>query len=187
MSKSREKWDSRYLNKPDQAPQVHTFVEAMVDQLNAGSVLDIASGDGAAALYLAANGFQVTATDISGEGLKRLSRFAAQKGVSVATEVIDLEQEGGALSTLGQFDNIVISLYKPVATLWPEMVAHLRPGGRLLLSTFNLKHHEQNGFSRRFCLEPAELSAIHPALKLVQYRQDVGSSQTMDLYLFERL
>ena len=185
MSVSQEKWNSRYRNKGDKRPTVPGYLQRSLSQLRVGTVLDVAAGDGAASLYLAAQGFEVTALDIAEQGLKRLVVFAQEQGLQVNTHVGDLEQPN-ALSGLAQFDNIVITLYKPEIALWPELVDHLKPGGRLLLTTFNLAHHEMTGFSRRFCLTPNELETIHPDLELLEYSTTDNDNSWMDHYLFQR-
>ncbi len=187
MSASQDKWNARYRNKGTQRrPSVPGYLQHRFKQLRAGSVLDVASGDGAATLYLAEHGFEVTALDIAEQGLKRLLGFAQEQGLQVNTHVRDLEQPN-ALKGLAQFDNIVITLYKPEIALWPELVDHLNPDGRLLLTTFNLTHHEMTGFSRRFCLAPNELEAIHPNLELLEYSTTNTDNSGMDHYLFQRL
>lgn len=186
MSGAEEKWNQRYREREECAPAPYGWFLARIDQLNRGSVLDLAAGDGAAALALAARGFMVTAVDISADGLNRLQRFACQQGVSIATCKADLEV-AQALDGLGLFDNAVITLYKPAPELWPQLVNHLRPGARVLLSTFNLEQHRRTGFSRRFCLAPDELVAADPQLKLISHSSSDDDGQWLDHYLFERL
>ncbi|MDI3325045.1 class I SAM-dependent methyltransferase [Pontibacterium granulatum] len=186
MSAARDKWNARYQSKGAQPPSAPSFLQKHIDSLKPGSVLDIAAGDGAASLLLAREGFAVIALDISENGLERLAAFAKEQGNQVATQVCDLEQPG-ALGGLGQFDNAVITLYKPVPELWQELVEHVVPGGRVLLTTFNVEHHVQTGFSRRFCLEPGELEAVHPGLELIEYSSTASGGNWMDHYLFRRL
>jgi len=186
MSAARDKWNARYLSKGDRPPSAASFLQKYIGDLNPGSVLDIAAGDGAASLLLAREGFAVTALDISENGLERLARFAEEQGDQVTTQVSDLEQSG-ALSGLGQFDNAVITLYKPVPSFWQDLVEHIVPGGQVLLTTFNVEHHAQTGFSKRFCLEPGELESIHPQLELIEYSSTSNDGNWMDHYLFRRI
>lgn len=185
MSAVRDKWNARYLSKGDRSPSAPSFLQKHIDSLTPGSVLDIAAGDGAASLLLASEGFAVTALDISENGLERLATFAKEQGSQVATQVCDLEQPG-ALSGLEQFDNAVITLYKPAPAFWPELVEHIVPGGWVLLTTFNVEHHVQTGFSKRFCLQPRELESIHPQLELIEYSSTSNDENWMDHYLFRR-
>lgn len=55
-------------------------------------VLDLGCGEGRNALFLAQNGLDVTAVDISEAGIAKLRHLAHQKGLSVATEVQDMRE-----------------------------------------------------------------------------------------------
>ena len=52
-----------------------------VDKLAPGSILDLASGDGRNTIYLAKQGFNITAVDISPTGINNLKDSAEQQGV----------------------------------------------------------------------------------------------------------
>jgi tellurite methyltransferase len=56
------------------------------------SVLDLGCGEGRNALYLAAQGFEVTAVDISDAGIRKLNYLARQSGLSVAAKVQDMRR-----------------------------------------------------------------------------------------------
>ncbi len=66
---------------------------SLVSSLPSGaSVLDIGCGEGRNALYLAEQGFSVTAIDISAAGIQKLKHFADRKGFSITAEVQDMKQ-----------------------------------------------------------------------------------------------
>lgn len=195
MQQDRFKWDQRYAAKAAQRPGIPKILQQQWQQLNAGSVLDVASGDGAAALFLAEQGFTVTATDISDQGLQRLAGFAAELGVSVTSLCADfdaaedrekLQQAAGEQG----FDNIVISYFKPQAELLCWLASLLAKDGKLWLATFNLRQHEQQGFSKRFCLSPDEFRSIaelpESGLELLEYQQHNDEQGGIDSYLFSR-
>ena len=54
-------------------------------------VLDVASGDGRNALWLATQGFTFTAIDISASAVATLQSTAAARAVAIATRVVDLD------------------------------------------------------------------------------------------------
>lgn len=54
------------------------------------SVLDLACGEGRNALYLAEQGFLVTAVDISVAGIKKVKHLAHQKSVPITAQVQDM-------------------------------------------------------------------------------------------------
>ena len=185
MKEDRERWNSRFKQRPLERPKPPCFIVESLSQLNPGSVLDLASGDGAATLYLAEQGYEVTAADISDVALARLSTFAHELDLSITTHTIDLDQSE-SLRLLGSFDNLVIAHFKPNKNYWPILCSLLRPGGKLLLTTFNLKHHLENGFSRRFCLNENELVSISEQLSLTHHTSVERNGNYMDDYLFVR-
>ena len=186
MKEDRERWNTRFSKRPMIQPTIPGFIEETFEQILPGTVLDVASGDGAAALYLAAKGFTVTASDISDVALERLALFAQELNLEVATCVVDLDQPA-PLTRLGTFDNIVIAHFKPETNYWPLLVSLLRPGGKLLLSTFNMKHHLENGFSRRFCLAENQLVNVSDQLVLEHHASVNRNGRYMDDYLFRRV
>ena len=186
MKSDQERWNSRFKKRPLIQPQTPEFIIESLGQLLAGTVLDVASGDGAAALYLASKGFDVTAIDISEVALERLVVFSRQLNLEITTCAVDLDQ-ASTLNQLGAFDNIVISHFKPDPKLWPILISLLHPGGKLLLNTFNLKHHLENNFSRRFCLVEKELVSISDELILEHYASLNRNGNHMDDYLFRRI
>ncbi|MBO0852341.1 MAG: NAD(P)/FAD-dependent oxidoreductase [Nocardia sp.] len=77
-------WDNRYSG-PDRAWSVNpngTLVHE-VTELAPGRALDVGTGEGADALWLAERGWKVTATDISGNALARLRAEAERRGLGV--------------------------------------------------------------------------------------------------------
>jgi tellurite methyltransferase len=65
---------------------------SLVGSLPRGAnVLDIGCGEGRNALYLAGQGFNVTAIDISEAGIQKLKHFADRKGLQITAEVRDMK------------------------------------------------------------------------------------------------
>ncbi|WP_432473640.1 SAM-dependent methyltransferase [Amphritea sp. HPY] len=182
MYKDRVKWDRRYSDKTIQLPSPVSFLLDNSSILNPGTVLDLACGDGAAALYLAKESrFTVTAADISEQGLKRLTAFAAQQGVNIRTVCVDLD-DSDAVAELGQYDNIVISLFKPSSEQFLRVVSLLKPAGKLMLSTFNQQHHEDTGFPLKYCLSDNEFSIVPSGLRLLEHH--CNPDLAIDSYVF---
>lgn len=57
-----------------------------------GNTLAIAEGEGRNAVYLAEKGLNVTAWDYSLEGLRKTNELALERGVQVATKLVDLKE-----------------------------------------------------------------------------------------------
>jgi SAM-dependent methyltransferase len=128
----RDKWDARYR---DGAYEGRTHPTALLAQwlpkLPRGRALDVACGTGRNALYLAANGFTVTAVDISSVALDRGRRAAAERGLTVEWLCADLDEDPDRALPAGGFDVIVWARYVH-KTLMQHLVARLGLGGVLV-------------------------------------------------------
>ncbi len=83
-------WNARY----DTAELVwsgepNLFLPPEVADLEPGRALDLASGEGRNAVWLATQGWQVTAVDFSSVGAEKGARLAAERGVDVEFVVGD--------------------------------------------------------------------------------------------------
>jgi tellurite methyltransferase len=189
MLEDKQRWNQRFSDKALNFPKPPGFIEENASRLSSGCVLDIACGDGAAALYLAERGaekgIEVVAADISDVALDRLNGFAAQKKVEVQTLCIDFD-DTAALKTLGHFDAIVMAHYKPAISLLSVLIDQLKPDGFLAITTFNLQHHSENGFSKRFCLLQEEFLKIDERLSCEVYQSVERNGNYMDDYLFRK-
>ena len=147
------------------------FLERVLPSLPPGRALDLASGTGRAAVFLASLGHEVEAWDVDASALERAEAFAGRHGVHVRTRAIDLERTPPARPETG-FDVIVVVryLHRP---LFPWLEAALAPGGSLLLETF-LRGQEQHGHPKRdrFLLERGEASRAFPSLVVEHCDED---------------
>lgn len=131
-------------------------------------VLDLASGSGRHARWLASRGARVLAVDRDADALAFMSGVEG-----IETRVADLEN--GAWPLAGQtFDAIVVTnyLHRP---LFPHLRAALAPGGALLYETFAMGNE---AFGRPanpdFLLcrdELLTLATLAPAMTVVAFEQ----------------
>ena len=185
MEKDRIKWNRKFSERLGELNEPEPFVVQSVGQLLPGSVLDLASGDGRNAVHLAARGFSVSAVDISDVALNRLAQFAKNQQLSIQTRQMDLD-DIGQLDALGAFDNLLICHYKPAPDLLNRFPLLVRPGGRVILCVFNLRQHQEHGFSLRYCAQDEEYLNALPGFKVMQYEKMASNGAYLDGYLFRR-
>ena len=153
----RDKWDTRYRDGAYEGRSHPTALLATwLPRLPVGRALDVACGAGRNALFLAANGYDVTAVDISIVGLDRGRHAAAERGLSVDWLCADLDDPERALPP-GPFNVIVWARYVH-KTLMPYLIARLATGGVLLCEQhLRTDEHVAGPTSAGFRLAPGEL------------------------------
>lgn len=111
-----------------------------------GQVLCLAEGEGRNAVFLAKQGYSVTAVDLSPVGLAKAESLALENGVQISTKVVDL-----ADYELGNevWDGIVsIAVHIPPglrAKLHAQVVHSLKRGGVYILEAYTERHLEMDG------------------------------------------
>jgi tellurite methyltransferase len=116
-------------------PEPARFLVDNVGLLPKGRVLDVAMGEGRNAIYLATMGFEVEGVDVSPEAVKAALESARQAGVSITTQVADLE--AGYQIERQSFDVIICFNYLQ-RSLIPQMKDGLRKGGMVVYETFTV-------------------------------------------------
>lgn len=133
---NRNFWEQKFLSRSDsQLPPETILIEDAAFFKKKGSVLDLACGDGRNALFLAGNGFEVTAVDFSEAALNRLKRFAEKERLTVYTQQIDLCCEEN-FDSLGKFDMIVCNHYRLLSKTAMQLKKHLTKNGVLWINGF---------------------------------------------------
>lgn len=128
-------WDRRYGG----AELVWTaspnrFVEAELTGLAPGRALDLGAGEGRNAVWLAEQGWRVTAVDFSPVGLAKGRGLAERRGVTVDWVTADLRDHRPAQ---GAFDLVLIAYLHMPPEVWSAVLRRagdaLAPGGTLLV------------------------------------------------------
>jgi len=85
-------WDERYSGTEFAfGAEPNDFLREMFEQIPVGGhVLCLAEGEGRNAVFLAEQGFKVTAMDMSEVGLNKANKLAKEKRVAITTQVADL-------------------------------------------------------------------------------------------------
>ncbi|WP_201557786.1 class I SAM-dependent methyltransferase [Psychrobacter sp. 72-O-c] len=141
-------WDQRY-NEAGFAygTEANDFLKEEFYKIPAGGrVLCLAEGEGRNAVFLAQNGYQVTAMDLSKVGLNKALKLASDKGVEISTQVADLaDYKLGA----AQWDGIVsiwAHMPEPIQRRVHAQVAPaLKPGGVFILEAYTYQQTTMEG------------------------------------------
>ncbi len=152
---SAAEWDQRYAG-PDRiwSGQPNGALVSEVAGLRPGRALDIGCGEGADAVWLSAQGWDVTALDVSQVALDRARAHAAAAGVEVTwlhSGVLDADLPGGG------FD--LVTAQYPALRRTPgddaerALIGAVAPGGTLLVV-----HHDLRGEAGAFetGIDPAD-------------------------------
>jgi tellurite methyltransferase len=189
LERDQRHWDKRFAARANEPGDPEPFLVQQSNRLNSGSVLDLASGDGRNSLFLASIGFSVTAADISPIALSRLNHFSSLQESHIRTVQMDFDDKfslPGPDAFEDTFDNLIIFFFRPPDHLWKVIPDLLKPGGKILLCTFNLQQHDNEGFPSRFCLKPGELTSVHPQLEVELYQSFEDKGRFLDAYGFKK-
>lgn len=131
---TREEWDQRYAGRMLWTAEPNRFVAAELSGLTPGRALDLATGQGRNAVWLASRGWQVTAVDFSETALEAGRRLAAERGVTVdwvGADVLEYTPEpGGYQLVLIAYLHLVAA---SLARVLRGAVNALAPGGTILV------------------------------------------------------
>ncbi len=147
MSNKLNKWDQRY-SEPGYAygTDPNDFLVDSIERLPAGGkVLCLADGEGRNSVYLARNGFEVTAIDASTVGVKKKRQLAKEHGVKVEAIVADLADSTIDSDCYDAINSIFCHLPLPLRKKVHKSVAKsLRKEGIFLLEGYAPKQLENN-------------------------------------------
>jgi tellurite methyltransferase len=135
-----------------------------------GEALDVASGRGRDALFLAALGLSVVALDRDPEAIRALQAVSERLRLPIAARVVDLEQDGYVVPRDAYSVVIVFRyLHRP---LIPRLLEAVAPGGILVYETYTTaqkgRGHPQNP---DFLLEPGELVGFVRGWEVLDHRE----------------
>jgi len=133
---SRERWNRRWAGEE----RVHAstapsrFLVAEVADLRPGTALDLACGAGRNAVWLAGQGWRVTAVDFSGVALRMARSLAAERAVDaewIEADVVAWTPPARAYDLVCVFYLQLPASERPIALA--HAAAAVRPGGTLLV------------------------------------------------------
>ena len=174
-------WDARYQEKDGTmwSGRPNGRLVAEVSGLAPGRALDVGCGEGADAIWLAGQGWEVTAVDVSSVAVDRARDAAARAGVTVewlAGDALALALPEGA------FD--LVSLQYPALpkaagdAAVRRLLATVRPGG-LLLAVYHDLDDEHRERMREHGADPDDFVGADDLARLVADGFDVETNEVV--------
>ena len=143
----KEFWNERYAEAEyAYGTEANDFLQAEYRAIPVGRVLCLAEGEGRNAVFLAKQGYFVTAVDQSSAGLAKAKRLGLDNDVNIDAVEMDLQEYNIEPNA---WDGIV-SIFAHLAPalrkrLHREIVRGLKPGGVLILEAYTEKQLETAG------------------------------------------
>ncbi len=137
-------WDARHRDGDRfRTREPNRFLVDAVKRLEPGTALVLAAGQGRNAVWLAEQGWTVTALDYSEVALQKAAAFAAELGADITCKQADLmEWEPASLHDLVT----IVYLQLPVPDrheVWRKAARAVAPGGHLLLVGHDIRNLEE--------------------------------------------
>ena len=169
----RDRWNAKYAatgdarwNPPDDWLLKHA------QQQPIGNAMDLACGLGHNAIWLAQQGWQVEAVDISAVGLALAAKLAMNVGASDVTWIAaDLDAFEPQPTS---YDLIAVFRFLDRQRLPRLIECALKPGGLLVYETFSqgqLSRRDNHLKNPQFALQPGELPLLFPNLTVVGHEE----------------
>lgn len=175
--------DENYFTEKYGLTRTHSEVLHAASKIAPGKTLDLGCGNGRNSLYLAANGFEVTAWDKNPMSIARLESIRQEEGLeNLRAKEVDLN----TVSVEGEFDFIlstVVMMFLAANTI-PGLIANMqrctRPGGwNLIVAAMDTDDYPCTvGFP--FAFKRGELEAYYAGWTFDRYNEDVGELHRTD-------
>lgn len=171
MKADREKWEARYRA----GERVHdgppsTLLQRWLPELPGGRALDVATGMGRNALFLARAGYRVDAIDISPTCLQEARKRAQRAGLRIRWIEADLDTYPLARA---RYD-VVVNAFFLKRRLFPALQAAVKPGGVMIVEEHLWGPEDDAGpRSPRHRLRPGELRRRFRGWEILELEEGV--------------
>jgi tellurite methyltransferase len=173
MKADQKRWNDRFGREEFAfGKEPNPFLKKHIRLLPKGKALDIASGEGRNAVFLAQHGFEVDAVDISEKGLKKARKLAREKGVKINTFLIDLDQ----YQIKKERYNLIANFYFLRRRLILRIKKGLKKGGKVIFETYLLEHRTLGTGGpkqAKYFLKPNELLGLFKDFRILFYREGI--------------
>ncbi len=170
MKEDRARWNKKYRSG-DFPRKPSGIVKRYHGLVCPGRVLDIAAGAGRNALYLAGEGHEVDAVDISDAAMETL------EGKDPRVHPLCRDLDSYTISH-EQYD-LILNIRYLNRRLFPGIIKGLKRGGVLIFETYTEKIGEKgHPIRKNFLLRENELLHTFISLKILFYEEEEGAGPT---------
>jgi SAM-dependent methyltransferase len=173
LKSDRKRWDERFKGEEFAfGKKPNPFLRRHVARLPKGKALDLASGEGRNAVFLAQHGFDVDAVDISEIALRKARKLAREMKVKIHTFLADLDNHPIEKE---QYD-LITNFYFLNRSLIRKMKRGLKKGGIVIFETYTLEHRNLGTAGPkdpRYFLKPNELLKLFKEFQILFYREGI--------------
>jgi 2-polyprenyl-3-methyl-5-hydroxy-6-metoxy-1,4-benzoquinol methylase len=167
-------WNKIWQERDKDVLRTDFWLRRVLPLLPSGRVLDVACGRGRNALFLAEQGFAVTAVDASAEALAQLASEAERRRLRIRMLQQDLEQHPHL--ALNPFD-VVIQFFYLQRSLLAELRRLVRPGGVAVVRTFSRAGNFPGGPANpAFSLDPGELPTLFAGWQILLHEEGLDQA-----------
>ncbi|MBI5186630.1 MAG: class I SAM-dependent methyltransferase [Nitrospinae bacterium] len=170
----REKWDKKFSVKDYIYGKEPTpFLKENVGLLKKGRALDVAAGEGRNSVFLAKEGFEVDALDISRAGLEKAMALARENGVAEKVHSMQADLDSYKFPE-GVYDTIIMVNFTD-RKLDGKLARALKPGGTMLYAarTLDFVRKQGNKFNTDYLWETNEvLDHFKIFFRAIKYEED---------------
>ncbi len=178
-------WDERYKQQEYiYGTDANDFLQQTIKTIanhdtDKKQVLCIAEGEGRNAVFLAEQGYNVTAVDLSEVGLQKAKKLAEQKGVSITTIV----------ANLAEFD-FGVEKWDAIVSIWAHMPADIRqrvhqqvlkslkPNGVFVLEAYTAEQPKMSGIGGPPASKPEMFMSLEGLRQELSGLQEVVAVET---------
>jgi len=173
VKSDQRRWDKRFRGEGFAfGKEANSFLKKHITLLPKGKALDLATGEGRNAAFLARHGFEVDAVDISKMGLRKAQKLAKEMGVKIHALAADLDTYQ---IERGKYD-LIINFYFLRRSLIPKIKKGLREGGMVILETYLLEQRKLGTGgpkNPKYFLKPNELLQRFKDFRILFYREGI--------------
>jgi len=180
---ARAIWNEAFSRpNPPLAGEPSAIVVQAVKGLKPGKALDFGMGLGRNALWLAAQGWDVTGIDISDVAVDKVKKAAAERQLKVEAVLADIRQYD-----LGRdkWDLIVAAnMHDLTVENAPRLIAALKPGGLLVVEGFHADVRTATNFRVTVGIPPGhptnQLARLFDGLRILRYEDTMNVRERQD-------